>query len=123
MTGSCYGNLASDGRLIQTVELPNANFGIRADGTLVAGYLSQDDAASPVHPFAQLVSGVVWLVRDGVNYVQQSRSVEYAGVEETGSLDLFTAVLAARSAVGFDKDGVVYLVQVDGHTFYRGLGE
>jgi N-acetylglucosamine-1-phosphodiester alpha-N-acetylglucosaminidase len=118
--GTCYGNLVSDGRAIQATDIYNANFGIRADGTLVVGYLTQVDAEDTTNPFVQLVSGVIWLVRNGTNYVDASKRVEFAGDEETGTLNVFAAITAARSAIGFDAAGRVYLVQVDGRTNFRG---
>ncbi len=105
----------------------NANFGIRADGTLVAGYLTEKDASTTTNPFVQLIAGVIWLVKNGVNNVYAARNVEYAGVEETGPLPQFVSVISGRSAVGFDDNGVAYLIQVDGRTSQRGyvgkLGE
>jgi N-acetylglucosamine-1-phosphodiester alpha-N-acetylglucosaminidase len=72
------------------------------------------------NPFVELVAGVVWLVRNGMNVVSQSRDVEFAGVEETGTMYQFISVMSGRSAVGFDNSGVAYLVQVDGRTGQRG---
>ena len=118
--GRCYGNLVSDGQQAQFTNLYNANFGIRADGTLVAGYLTEADARDLTNPFVQLLAGVVWLVRNGVNVVYRSRDVEYAGVEETGSMYQFVTVMSGRSAVGFDNSGAAYLIQVDGRTGQRG---
>ena len=48
--------------------------------------MTQDDINSDVNPFVQLVSGVVWLVRNGTNFVKHSLEIEamYHRVQETG---------------------------------------
>lgn len=119
--GKCYGNIVSDGRNVQdSGGVQNANFGIRRDGTLVVGYLSQEDVLQKENPFVQLVSGVVWLLRNGTSYVNESKKAECRDTEETGTMDLFASVLSARTALGHDKNGRVMMVQVDGKTHQRG---
>jgi hypothetical protein len=39
-------------------------------------------------PFEQLVSGVVWLVKDGVNYVQQDLPYEDPTTQTTGTIQV-----------------------------------
>ena len=122
--GKCYGNVFSDGRKVQdSGGVQNANFGIREDGTLVVGYLSEEDVNRKDNPFIQLVSGVVWLLRNGSSYVNESKKAECRDTEETGSMDLFAGVVSARSALGHDNKGRVMMVQVDGKTHHRGLAQ
>ena len=119
--GKCYGNIFSDGTKVQDYGgVQNANFGIRRDGTLVVGYLSEEDVSRRDNPFFQLVSGVVWLLRNGTSYVDESKKAECRDTEETGSMDVFASVLSARTALGHDEKGRVMLVQVDGKTHQRG---
>lgn len=121
MDGKCYGNIFSDGRKVQdSGGVQNANFGIRQDGTLVVGYLSEEDVLRKENPFIQLVSGVVWLLRNGSSYVKESKKAECRDTEETGPMDVFAGVLSARTALGHDSQGRVVMVQVDGKTKKRG---
>ena len=121
INGECLGNVVSDGRLIQTAgSRRNANFGIRKDGTMVIGYLSEADVCNASNPFNQLVTGVIWLVRDGINYVNKSMILESSENEGTGRMETFVNVLSARTAVGFDKKGRLVLAQVLGQTHRRG---
>ncbi|XP_062999135.1 N-acetylglucosamine-1-phosphodiester alpha-N-acetylglucosaminidase [Elgaria multicarinata webbii] len=121
-TGKCFGNIVSDGQLAQTSGgVQNAQFGIRKDGTLVFGYLSEEEVLAKENPFVQLVSGVGWLLRDGEVYVNQSRAVECDEVQETGSFDRFINVVSARTAVGHDRQGQLVLAHFDGQTDTRGL--
>ncbi|KAJ6659702.1 hypothetical protein lerEdw1_018415 [Lerista edwardsae] len=121
-TGACLGNVVSDGRLVQTSGgVQNAQFGIRKDGTLVFGYLSEEEVLAKENPFVQLVSGVVWLLRNGEVYVNQSLTVECNETQESGSFDLFINTLSARTAVGHDAQGRLILMHVDGQTGSRGL--
>jgi hypothetical protein len=64
--GACIGNVVSDGQIIQTVPLSqgNVNFGVK-DGKFYIGYFSAEDIS--MIDFDHLVSGVVWLVRNGKN--------------------------------------------------------
>nr|XP_056722571.1 N-acetylglucosamine-1-phosphodiester alpha-N-acetylglucosaminidase [Euleptes europaea] len=121
-TGECLGNVVSDGQLVQTSRgLQNAQFGIRQDGTLVFGYLSEEEVLAKENHFVQLVSGVVWLLRDGKVYVNQSRAVECSKTQNTGPFDTFINTISARTAVGHNKEGHLVLVHVDGQTGGRGL--
>ncbi|XP_042336552.1 N-acetylglucosamine-1-phosphodiester alpha-N-acetylglucosaminidase isoform X2 [Sceloporus undulatus] len=121
-TGQCLGNIVSDGHLVQSSKgVQNAQFGIRKDGTLVFGYLSEEEVLAKENPFVQLVSGVVWLLRNGEVYVNQSRAVECDEIQTTGTFDKFINTVSARTAVGHDKQGQLVLVHVDGQTNTRGL--
>ncbi|XP_051922781.1 N-acetylglucosamine-1-phosphodiester alpha-N-acetylglucosaminidase isoform X2 [Hippocampus zosterae] len=121
-TNRCLGNVVSDGRMVRdSGGVQNAQFGIRRDGTLVFGYLSQEEVLEQSNPFVQLISGVMWLLRNGEVYINSSLKAECAETQETGSLDYFTNVISARSALGHDAEGRVILFQVDGQTGERGM--
>ena len=120
-TAGCLGNIISNGKLIHDSNgIQNANFGIRRNGTIVTGYLSEDDVLESGNPFIQLVSGVGWLIRNGKIYINQSKKAECADTEETGTMDRFFNVVSARSAIGHDKEGRIIIVTVDGKTDKEG---
>lgn len=48
-------------------------------------YLSQEDVLDQSNPFVQLVSGVVWLLRNGEVYINQSLAAECDKSQETGA--------------------------------------
>lgn len=119
--GKCYGNVFSDGRkVIDSGGVQNANFGIRKDGSLVVGYLTEEMVVQKENPFIQLISGVIWILRNGSIYVNESKKAECRDTQETGTMDLFANVLSARTALGHDKEGRVVIVQIDGKTHHRG---
>ncbi|XP_038069991.1 N-acetylglucosamine-1-phosphodiester alpha-N-acetylglucosaminidase-like [Patiria miniata] len=121
-TGGCYGNVVSDGRLVENAHgVQNAHFGIRADGSLVFGYLSELDVLDQENPFVQLVGGVGWLLRDGESYIEESKKVECKNSEETGTVESFFNVVAARTAIGSDSEGRVILAHVDGKSDSLGV--
>ncbi|NXP22987.1 NAGPA acetylglucosaminidase, partial [Scytalopus superciliaris] len=121
-TGECLGNVVSDGKLVRNSGgLQNAQFGIRRDGTMVFGYLSEEDVLDQTNPFVQLVSGVVWLLRDGEVYINESRVAECGDTQTTGTFDKFINVISARTAVGHNHQGQLVLVHVDGQTESRGV--
>ncbi|XP_051255304.1 N-acetylglucosamine-1-phosphodiester alpha-N-acetylglucosaminidase isoform X1 [Dicentrarchus labrax] len=120
--GYCLGNVVSDGRMVRDGGgVQNAQFGIRRDGTLVFGYLSQEDVLDQSNPFVQLVSGVVWLLRNGEVYISESLKAECDKTQETGLLKTFVDVVSARTAVGHDAEGRLILFQIDGQTGIRGM--
>jgi hypothetical protein len=122
-TGSCLGNIISNGELIRDAKgIQNANFGILRNGTLVTGYLSEHDVTpgNGSSQFYQLITGVIWILRNGSLYVNQSIEAECRETEETGTLKKFANVLSGRTAVGHDKNGRVVIVQVDGKTHHSG---
>lgn len=47
-------------------------------------YLSQEEILDQSNPFVQLISGVVWLLRNGQVYINQSLQVECDKTQETG---------------------------------------
>ncbi|XP_072169592.1 N-acetylglucosamine-1-phosphodiester alpha-N-acetylglucosaminidase-like [Diadema setosum] len=114
--GGCLGAVVSNGRQVKTSgELHNAHFGIREDGTLVFGYLTEEDVLQKENPFIQLVGGVGWLIRDGEVYIEESRKA----CDEVVRPGIFDT-LSARVAVGSDEEGRVVIAQTDGQTMVRG---
>lgn len=119
--GQCLGNIVSDGRLVQTSnDEQNANFGIRQDGTITVGYIPDEEIQKSANPFRQLVAGVVWLVRNGTNFVNESMELECSSHEDTGKMETFVNVISARTALGHDALGRVVIAQVNGQTHKRG---
>lgn len=111
-TGSlCIGNLVSDSKIWQ---LPTdgtgtcrANFGIRSDGSIVTGYMSQStiDTTS----YTQLITGYGWLVRNGKSNVAESQDL--SGFDDPNG---FVNEKAPRTAVGVFSNGTMVLLEVDG---------
>ncbi|XP_036876805.2 N-acetylglucosamine-1-phosphodiester alpha-N-acetylglucosaminidase isoform X3 [Manis javanica] len=121
-TGECLGNVVSDGRRVSSAGgLQNAQFGIRRDGTLVTGYLSEEEVLDTENAFVQLLSGVVWLIRNGSVYINESQAAECDETQETGSFTKFVNVISARTAVGHDRKGQLVLFHADGQTEQRGI--
>ncbi|XP_034004002.1 N-acetylglucosamine-1-phosphodiester alpha-N-acetylglucosaminidase-like isoform X2 [Trematomus bernacchii] len=118
----CLGNVVSDGRMVRdSGGVQNAQFGIRRDGTLVFGYLSQEDVLDQSNPFEQLVSGVVWLLRNGEVYINQSLKAECDKIVDMELFRDFVDVRSGRTAVGHDVNGNVVMFHVDGQTHKRGM--
>jgi len=107
--GACIGNVVSHGQIVQTVPLAqgNVNFGVK-DGKFYVGYLEPEE----MYGFDMLVSGVVWLVRDGKNNVDRGWKEANITVQTSG--DKYATNLASRTAVGYDAQGRLIIVQVDG---------
>ncbi|KAK2166589.1 hypothetical protein LSH36_37g00025 [Paralvinella palmiformis] len=117
---ACYGNVISDARMAHNSGgIQNVHFGIETDGSLIFGYLPPDVMLES--SFKQLVGGVIWLVRDGINYVDVSKNVEWSASQENGNLQTFIDIKSARVAVGHDKHGKLVIVVVDGHSWESGL--
>eukprot|EP00730_Choanoeca_flexa_P002113 TRINITY_DN10918_c0_g2_i2.p1 TRINITY_DN10918_c0_g2~~TRINITY_DN10918_c0_g2_i2.p1 ORF type:complete len:520 (+),score=78.76 TRINITY_DN10918_c0_g2_i2:95-1561(+) len=127
--GACFGDLISDGRTVQLDGRHNVHFGIRTDNSIEVGYLDpqdvygQDGAAGyngSKAPFKFLLTGAIWLVRDGRNYVNESMDIEDPDIQTTGNLKYFAEVQSARTALGHDALGAVKIVQWNGKTNQRG---
>ncbi|KAK0051511.1 N-acetylglucosamine-1-phosphodiester alpha-N-acetylglucosaminidase [Biomphalaria pfeifferi] len=119
-TGQCLGNIVSDGFLVQdSGGIQNVHFGLTKNGYIFTGYVSELDLL--VQEFTQLVGGVLWLVRDGVNYLEESLKLECSETEETGTLQRFASVTSARTAVGHDREGKIHMIQIDGKTDLYGI--
>jgi exopolysaccharide biosynthesis protein len=108
--GQCLGNIVSDGRIVQSTGEQNANFGVRQDGTIVVGYISEEEILDG--SYRQLISGVLWLVRNGTNYVNESMGLECASHQDTGKMSSFVEVLSARTAIGHDSEGRIVVAYV-----------
>ncbi|XP_078480605.1 LOW QUALITY PROTEIN: N-acetylglucosamine-1-phosphodiester alpha-N-acetylglucosaminidase-like, partial [Lampetra planeri] len=118
----CLGNVVSDGTMVRdSGGVQNAQFGIRKDGSLVFGYLSKEDVRDQSNPFVQLVSGVIWLLRNGEVYINQSLRVECDKMVDMEVFQNFVDVQSGRTAVGHDAKGNVILFHVDGQTNERGM--
>ncbi|XP_041650229.1 N-acetylglucosamine-1-phosphodiester alpha-N-acetylglucosaminidase-like [Cheilinus undulatus] len=121
-TDGCLGNVVSNGKLVRDSQgVQNAQFGIRKDGSLVFGYLSQGDVLDQANPFVQLVSGVVWLLRNGEVYINQSLEAECNKLVDQELFRDFVDVLSGRTVVGHDIQGNLILFHVDGQTNERGM--
>lgn len=96
-----------------------ANFGLRKDGGIGVGYFTSDEVAQGKETeWQQLVAGVVWMVRNGRNYVGESARLEDLSVPETTN---FVSVRSARNSIGHDHRGRLMMVIVDGKTGRRGV--
>lgn len=114
-TLGCYGNVVSNGHLVQKTNsflVKAVNFGVKQDGSIAVGYIPQR-LLSFKNPFIQLVSGIGWILRNGENYVNESLKLQQCSSE---SLSQFANTKSARSFVGFDEEGRVHIIQVDGRT-------
>lgn len=110
--GECIGHVVSSGRVVQTSDDVRASFGLTQDGDLVAGYLSPADVEAL--RFEALVTGFVWLVRDGASFVDQAAAIEGPGAD-------FVSLRSARTAVGWDAQGRILSVSIDGKSYSRGI--
>jgi hypothetical protein len=122
-TGDCYGNLVSNGNIMQLSGTENVNFGIRKDGSVVVGYITPNDFVQTGLAgggWKQLIQGMGWLVRNGKPYMQFDR--EDFSRQMTGSSDFFVKVKAPRLALGVNKQGQILLLQFDGDENVRGYG-
>jgi len=102
---SCIGPIVSDGNVVHTTSRLGAVFGITNDGKFIAGYANESVVQSGA--FKQLVQGRGWLVRNGESYLD-------VAADKEGIAKSFIQLLAPRLAVGWDKDGHMILVVVDG---------
>ena len=73
-SGACLGNLISNSEVILNSALRIPSFGLTSRGEYMIGYLGED--MIDVNDFQQLVSGVIWLVRNGKNNVQRAVETE-----------------------------------------------
>ena len=105
----------------------NVHFGLTSDGRYFVGHvnhslLEQHSAPSAdTWHFTQLLSGVVWLVRDGVSHVQQSWQEEEDQSTPIPAVS-FPSMISARTAIGHDSTGRLMLVLVEGKSGASGVG-
>ncbi|CAD5111175.1 DgyrCDS511 [Dimorphilus gyrociliatus] len=117
-TNECYGDIVSNSKIVQSTAYRNAHFGIRKDNSLTIGYLSDKQLSE----FKELVTGAIWIIRNGSKYIEESIKSECTDVQETNpQLTYFATVQSARSVVGFKDDGTVVIFQVDGKTGQEGM--
>lgn len=90
----------------------NAHFGITRKGDYIFGYLNQKDIES-LEP-RELVTGVIWLVRNGENFVKEAGEIE-------GTQEEFMTMKSARVAIAHDKEGNLFALVVDGSSRQRGI--
>jgi len=120
-TFDCFGNLVSDGKVIQTppYNKSNVQFGVK-DGKYVVGYINETEATK----FEQLVEGLGWLVRDGKNYIKPHSA---GGLKNaTGWTEAYTGAssggyeyaekVTGRVAIGYNALGELLIMVIDGHT-------
>ncbi|KAL7979086.1 hypothetical protein Chor_015110 [Crotalus horridus] len=106
-TGACLGNVVSNGQLVHSSGgVQNAQFGIRKDGTLVFGYLSEEEVFATENPFVQLgpLKVLSILCLPGRPW----------GMTDKGSSCCFT-LTGRRASEDFLKErGVVNAINLDG---------
>ncbi|KAI3361257.1 hypothetical protein L3Q82_012917, partial [Scortum barcoo] len=142
----CLGNVVSDGRMVrdsggvQMSSLASGGTAAWCSGKRSANrksrtksenqetniypscrYLSQDDVLDQDNPFVQLVSGIMWLLRDGEVYINESLKAECNKPVDQEVFRGFVDVLSARTVVGHDADGNLVLFHVDGQTEIQGM--
>ncbi|KAJ5072199.1 n-acetylglucosamine-1-phosphodiester alpha-n-acetylglucosaminidase [Anaeramoeba ignava] len=105
VTGECLGNFISNGEIIQHLSFKRSNFGLTKDGNYLFGYLQDQDVLDL--GFNDLVSGSVWLVRNGKSYVEESVKIEQPSSN-------FVTEKAPRVAIGHDKSGFLMILAVNG---------
>lgn len=110
-TGNCIGNLISNSKIIQKTNLKNINFGIFKN-QFFTGYLNESEIEK--YEFKELISGLIWLVKNQKNYVIESSKYEDEKIQQTGSFSLFLNIRASRTSIGHDKEGNLLLLQMDG---------
>jgi N-acetylglucosamine-1-phosphodiester alpha-N-acetylglucosaminidase len=101
-TGDCIGNVVSRSHLVQLSGLRNVNIGLTPAGWLV-GYFTKKSVQHI--QFKELVSGIIWLVRDGMPFWEESEIIETPD---------FMEILAPRTILGHDVMGRAVLVVVEG---------
>jgi N-acetylglucosamine-1-phosphodiester alpha-N-acetylglucosaminidase len=109
-TGACIGNIVSNGTAIELPATANANFGVLKNNSFLIGYMTSDQIASvnASSQIMQLISGSVWIVRNGADYVNESASFE-------GTSASFIAEAAPRVCIGHDKMGQLLILEIDGN--------
>jgi len=103
--GGCIGPIVSDGEVLHTASMQGAIFGITSEGLFAAGYANESVIAK--NTFKQLVQGRGWLVHNGQSYLDKSANIE--GISKS-----FINLIAPRLAIGWDNEGQLILVIVDG---------
>uniref|UniRef100_A0A7S3DJ58 Phosphodiester glycosidase domain-containing protein n=1 Tax=Palpitomonas bilix TaxID=652834 RepID=A0A7S3DJ58_9EUKA len=118
----CFSNVVTNGIPRVVKQLGNVHFGVKKDGSLFMGYLNVSDVVNlktNKTPFKELIGGAIWLVENGTNVVERSAAEEDISFQETGRG--FVSVRSARTALGYDKDGRLLLMAVEGKTWTDGV--
>eukprot|EP00607_Mallomonas_marina_P000535 CAMPEP_0182424676 /NCGR_PEP_ID=MMETSP1167-20130531/10907_1 /TAXON_ID=2988 /ORGANISM="Mallomonas Sp, Strain CCMP3275" /LENGTH=745 /DNA_ID=CAMNT_0024604663 /DNA_START=94 /DNA_END=2331 /DNA_ORIENTATION=+ len=111
--GQCVGNLVSRAKVLQSGAPKGTHFGVRRDGLFFTGPIDSFDLKNLSSVFESLVTGDVWLVRQGLQYIKHS----ITDLSEEGLLPrtlLNDTHRSARSAIGYDSSGRLMMLQVDG---------
>ncbi len=112
----CVGPVVSNGEVVQGASKQNVFLGIERIGG--SRYQYSIGYASPYEvnkrDWLQLLSGVVWLVKDGKSFVQESLTYDDFSAETSGDGQTFANLVAPRLAAGFDASGAFMLVAIDG---------
>jgi N-acetylglucosamine-1-phosphodiester alpha-N-acetylglucosaminidase len=114
--GNCHGNLVIDGNLKQTAAKKMAHFGMTKSGKYLVGYFGEEKLKE-LHskdPILQMISGLIWLVKDGQNNVDNAKDVEDPSLQESGTFNQFIEVRASRLAIGHNVDGELMILSMDG---------
>jgi Phosphodiester glycosidase len=108
-TGQCIGNLVHNNEVLQVDDsATHAQFGIDVQGRFVSGYLQSADVLGQGDAkLAELVTGKGWLVRNSERFIDTSIVLEK--IE-----DDFVHIKAPRTGIGYDRDGRLLMLQVDG---------
>lgn len=53
---------------------------------------------------------MIWILRNGMVYINESKIVECCDIEEMGFMDLFVDVMFVRIVLGYDIEGRVMIV-------------
>jgi len=106
-TGACIGNLITDGEFVQASDRLNVNIGTTKDGQYVIGYITEPELMKIQKYLSNLVQVIIWLIRNGQIFVNESRDIEEVYEE-------FLTLKAPRAAVGFDVAGNLLMIEVDG---------
>jgi hypothetical protein len=115
---SCLGPVVSDGHWRHLEHRDNVLFGVLApragdsNVTYFFGYMGERTVRKT--RWLQLVSGVVWLVRDGRVNVQNSMRFENFTAERSGTGEHFRTLRAPRLSVGVNAVGELLILAVDG---------
>ena len=104
-SGSCEGNTVINSTVVTWTNQNRSVFGVLPNKTTVVGYI----ASSSTLPFVSLLSGLGYLVNNGVNYVNQAR--EFL---PNASKSSFVTEKAPRTAIGITKQNELALIVVDG---------
>jgi len=109
-TGACIGNVVSYGDAIQIPCNNNANFGVTKSNKALIGYMtpSQLQTMNNSDGIWHLVQGVVWIVRNSTDYVNESAAIE--GVDSS-----FILEAAPRVCVGHNAAGQLMVMEIDGN--------